>query len=66
MKKLPQFVLKATEFNNPCYIAECVDLQTMVTDKLEEAQVYDIRDNLPMKIKFFKAQTGIDFFAVQL
>ena len=73
MKTLRQkFVFSCMQFGNETFIGDPlkmgveIDLRPVITDRKHEARVFDDRDNLTMKAKFFKATTGLDFQAVSI
>lgn len=56
-----RYVLRCMNYGNPLYVAPVKNQQTQVTDRIEEAEVFDDRDNHELKARFFKAQTGYEF-----
>lgn len=43
------------------FIGPVVNLRATLVASIEEAEVYDDRDNFAMKSRFFKAMFGMDF-----
>lgn len=68
----PKFVMRCMRFGNETFIGDPakmgveIDLRPVITDRKQEARVFDDRDNLTMKARFFKATTGLDFQAVSI
>ena len=62
----PQYVLRAMRVGNEIYIAPCLHGQTQVTDNVRDAEKFDDRDNLEIKCKFQKANTGMEWKVVRI
>lgn len=58
IKDLKQFVLFTNQYGSDMFISDMDKTNIPVTDTINEALVFDYRDNPAIKLDYYKALTG--------